>query len=138
VGSETRDIAVRDFVKLLTMTGCLMALVSGCIHTGAQSISTGGPGKPFGVTSVTMPVESLAVLAGKAKDAVVTPVPQPGGFSGTKFRYDLKRQQLARAQAQAEAKGKPFVPETRTAAVTPTETVADTAGANSPETPQRR
>jgi hypothetical protein len=36
----------------------------------------------------------------KCKNAVVAPVPRPGGFSGSQFRYTMERTKILEAKAQ--------------------------------------
>lgn len=77
-----------------------MLPAAGCVMPPAHS-ALAGPDKPVGLTSAALPSDALCVMIVKCKNACVEPVPKPGGFSGSQFRYEVRRAKAVDAQAQS-------------------------------------
>jgi hypothetical protein len=83
---------------------------AGCVMPPAHS-AIAGPDKPVGLNSLALPSDALCVMIEKCKNAVVEPVPRPGGFSGSQFRYTVQRAKVTEAAQTAPAKTPATEPE---------------------------
>jgi hypothetical protein len=70
-----------------------------------------GPDKPVGLNSLALPADALCVMIEKCKNACVEPVPRPGGFSGSQFRYTVQRAKASEASHNVPAKAPATEPE---------------------------
>jgi regulator of protease activity HflC (stomatin/prohibitin superfamily) len=77
----------------LGLAGCLA--LGGCVYHGGQSHTLDEAGTPQGITAISVPFQKI-----------ITPAPEPEGFSSTYHKMRLDQQRLARKQAEREAQAR--------------------------------